>query len=78
MHVGCCSGELQRSRQAVSVAMEFFMVSQRIADGEALLPFVGGLKEKAARTLAARDGDLAQLHTIAASLVADLDSLKSK
>ncbi len=58
MHVGCCSGELQRSRQAVSVAMEFFMVSQRIADGEALLPFVGGLKEKAARTLDARDGAL--------------------
>lgn len=58
--------------------MEFFTLSQRIADGEKLLPFVGSLREEAARTLAAKDGDLAQLHSLAASLVADLTALKSK
>ena len=72
------AGELQKNRRATSRAMEFFTLTQRIADGEKLLPFVGSLREEAARTLAAKDGDLSQLHRLAASLVADLTALKSK
>lgn len=58
--------------------MEYFTLSQRIADGEKLVPFVGGLREQAARTVAAKDGDLAELHRLAASLIADLDAMKRR
>ena len=69
---------MQKTRRTASAAMQYFTLSQRIADGEKLVPFVGGLREQAARTVAAKDGDLAELHRLAASLIADLDAMKRR
>lgn len=77
--------ELGRSKHTDSTALEYFKLSQRVADAERLLPFLGRAgedaaraKDLAARTMAATDGDLAFLHQKAAELIDSLAANRAR
>lgn len=59
--------------------MEYFTLEQRISDGRKLEPFWSeDAQQEVARTVAAVNGDLADLHRLIGALVAGLSGMERR
>ena len=74
-----CEGQLERNRARPEVIVEYFTLEQRISDAKKLQPFWSeDAREEVARSVAAVNGDLADLHRLIGALLAGLDSMERK